>query len=67
MVDRVYHALFLCTGNSARSIMAESILRKDGQGLFIPYSAGSHPAGEVNPMAITTLEAYGTRPATGSC
>ena len=56
---RVYNVLFLCTGNTARSILAESILRKDGAGRFNAFSAGSHPKGVVNPFAIKTLAAYG--------
>ncbi len=59
MSDRVYNVLFLCTGNTARSVLAESILRKDGAGRFQAFSAGSQPKGVVNPFALKTLAAYG--------
>ena len=59
MINRAFNVLFLCTGNGARSILAESILRKNGGGRFNAYSAGSHPKGAVNPFALKTLEAYG--------
>jgi arsenate reductase len=64
MSERVYNVLFLCTGNSARSVLAESILAKDGAGLFQAFSAGSQPKGEVNPFALKVLESF-DYPATG--
>ena len=55
MSERIYNVLFLCTGNTARSILAESILRKDGRRTFRAFSAGSQPKGTVNPFAIKVL------------
>jgi len=58
MADRIYNVLFLCTGNSARSILAESILRKDGAAHFRAFSAGSQPKGAVHPLALKVLESF---------
>lgn len=58
MPDRPFNVLFLCTGNTARSILAESILRKVGAGKFQAFSAGSHPKGVVNPFALKILAAH---------
>ena len=55
MPERTFNVLFLCTGNTARSILAESILRKEGRGRFNAFSAGSQPKGTVNPFAIKVL------------
>ena len=59
MASRVLNVLFLCTGNSARSIMAEAILRRDDKVRFRAFSAGSQPKGEVHPLALTTLQDMG--------
>jgi arsenate reductase (thioredoxin) len=59
MADRPYNVLFLCTGNSARSIMAEAILNKTGAGKFRAHSAGSRPKGKVHPETLRLLDSLG--------
>lgn len=58
-MSRVFNVLFLCTGNTARSVLAESILRHDGGGRFQAFSAGSQPKGTVHPLALKLLTAEG--------
>ena len=59
MANKTYQVLFLCTGNSARSIMAEVMLNHLGRGRFQAHSAGSHPSGTVNPFSIETMRSMG--------
>src|SRR3546814_4030180 len=60
MTDKIYNVLFLCTGNSARSILAEALLNRDGEGRFRAFSAGSFPKGDVHPQALPLLDELGS-------
>ncbi|RPH46586.1 MAG: arsenate reductase ArsC [Burkholderiales bacterium] len=62
MTSRAYTVLFICSHNSARSIMAEGILNSLAAGRFVAYSAGSHPSGQVHPLALATLESMRVTP-----
>lgn len=59
VADKIYSVLFLCTGNSVRSILGESIINKIGRGKFLGLSAGSHPKGHVHPLALDVLQQFG--------
>ena len=59
MAEKIYNVLFLCSANSARSIIAEVVLNQLGKGRFKAWSAGSHPSGEVHPMTLEVLQARG--------